>query len=810
MKRLLLVILTVGIIFPACYILWPLSEHPVSSRIHSLRITDRNGNLLREVLSSKETSSQPASLSEIPKSVVEATIAAEDKNFYDHFGIDFGATLRAFWQNLRAMKVVSGASTISQQTARLLLDLGHNRDPFTKLWIMLNAVRLEVHLTKDDILTEYLNHAPYGNQTYGIAAASVCYFSKPPSGLTLAEAALLAGLPQSPSALDPFRYFDRAKKKQKEVLRRMLQSGLITDQEMTDALAQPIDLSHSKRNFHAPHFVDFVLETLTNDQSTNVVTTLDLPLQEECETIVREHIGKLKRKAVTNAAVVIMENKAGEILSMVGSADYFNPDIDGVYNGATAYRQAGSTIKPFTYSIALEQNFTASTILADIPLSFQTKAKDNDDEKLSGNSIFIPQNYDKKFHGPVRLRQALACSYNIPAVKVLESVGVDNLLGRLKHLGITGLKNEAKHYGTGLTLGNAEVRLLDMVRAYSVFARGGHALQEKVIQSKTGLSGTASSMKSNKGTDLPIIRPEVSALICDILSDNNARLPAFGSNSPLRFPFAVACKTGTTKDFRDNWTFGLTEDFTVGVWVGNFDGTPMQHVSGVDGAAPIMHDVMMALSKRFPDQVSFLKSGFDLPAGIRSVQVCPVSGMLAGQNCTSSIEEKFLPGTVPSEECTWHKRIAVNKQTGLRATDATPVGLIEYRLFEDYPPQFRQWAKEQHKALPPQEFSLASDMQTNGQPQPIKTAGSVIITYPKPNMVFAIDPTLRPEFQAIYFTALSPSDGNPIVWILDGKLIGKTTSSPHRLLWKLQSGSHTVQAVSASGLHQSVTFLVQD
>ncbi|NTV47063.1 MAG: penicillin-binding protein 1C, partial [Chlorobiales bacterium] len=701
MKRLLfLLIIVLGVFFPVSYVLWPLPQSRDSgstldtSRQNSLRITDRYGNLLREVLSSKETTSQPIQLSEVPKYLTEATIATEDKNFYQHLGIDFPATFRALWQNLRALKVVSGASTISQQTARLLLDLGNNRDPATKLWIILHAVRLEMHLTKHEILTEYLNHAPYGNQTYGLAAASQCYFSKPPSNLTLAEAALLAGLPQSPSALDPFRYFDRAKKKQKEVLRRMLQSGFITDREFEDALVQPIDLSREKRNFQAPHFVDFVLEkrsTPSSNLNTRIVTTLDLPLQQECEMIVRQHIEKLKRRTVTNAAVVIMENETGEILSMIGSADYFSQDIDGAYNGTTAYRQAGSTMKPFTYAIALERNLTPSTILADIPLPFQTKVKENTEE-VSNSAIFIPQNYDKKYHGPVRLRQALACSYNIPAVKALEAVGVDNLLTRLKRLGITGLTKDVKHYGYGLTLGNAEVRLLDMVCAYSVFVRNGRFLPEKIILSKASESSNEVNSPPNSASDQPVFTQDVCALICDILSDNNARLPAFGSNSPLRFPFAVACKTGTTKDFRDNWTFGVTEDFTVGVWVGNFDGKPMQHISGIDGAAPIMHDIVMALSKRFPDRVGFLKSSFDLSPGIQSARICPVSGLLAGPNCPTSIEEKFLSGVLPSHECNWHKCLAINKQNGLLATDSTPLAYIEYRPFEDYPPQFRQWA----------------------------------------------------------------------------------------------------------------------
>jgi penicillin-binding protein 1C len=806
------------LLFPAVallmllYVLWPIQSGQTNGssmrrgQTPSLRVLDRNGTLLREVLSTASATSQPVRLADVPKQVIMATLAAEDKNFYSHFGLDVSAMLRATLQNVRAFRIVSGASTLTQQTARL--QLGLERGFFSKLYAMLYAVRLEVHFTKDDILTDYLNRVPYGNQTYGIRAASERYFSKPPAGLTLAEAAFLAGLPQAPTSYDPLRYFAKAKLRQTEVLRRMLADGFITPQQHSDALAQRLDLSKSKRQFLAPHFVDFILKeqerksesfSEPHGQPLAVLrTTLDMPLQERCEMAVGQQLKKLKSHNVTNGAVVVLDNHTGDVLTMVGSADYFNADISGAYNGATAERQAGSAMKPFTYAIALEQGFTPASILADLPLPFQANAE------ADGKNMFVPQNYDKKFHGPVRLRQALACSYNIPAVKVLESVGVENLLNRLHRLGLSTLDRDAAFYGLGLTLGNAEVSLLQMTRAYSVFARGGKFLSERFALSCVSASGDTTVYKASQPT-AQIYSREVCYLISDILSDNAARRPAFGENSALRFGFAAACKTGTTKDFRDNWAFAVTDDFTIGVWVGNFDGTPMQNVSGVEGAGPVLRDVVTALAERYPNAVGFSKSTFDKPFGVRIVKVCPVSGGLATDNCPAVIEEKFLAAALPKEPCNIHRRFVIDKRNGLIATSNTPKIFQETKVFECFPPAFVNWATEQHRDVPPQNFSMAEDSLAERH----ETA-TFEITYPKPQMVFARDPNLRKEFQAIAFTAIAPPASDSVAWFVDDVPIGSSPAASPRLVWQLQSGKHRVQAASGKVRSREVEFFVAD
>lgn len=859
-----------GLIF---YIVYPMppSERGIE-KTRSMQVVDRSGIVLREVLSSEFSRAYPVRLNEIPSHLISATLAAEDKNFYTHLGIDFTATLRAVWQNLTALRVVSGASTITQQTARLML--GEGRGLGAKLHSTLYALRLEWHLSKDDILERYFNLAPYGNQTNGAAAAAMQYFSKPPSELTVGEAALLAGLPQSPTGYDPLRQFDRAKERQSEVLRRMRANGWITDEALADALAQPVDVQAAKRNFLAPHFVDFVLKSLqdtrlnplqdtrlkkqwetpsaspTENAGTNLTatsaatltTTLDYPLQERCEKIVGQHLEKLASVHVTNAAVVIIENATGEILTMVGSANYFDAAIDGAFNGATAARQAGSSVKPFAYAVALERGMTAATVLADLPLQTQTDTLRAGGENYaatqsgSGSAgMFIPQNYDKKYHGPVRLRQALACSYNVPAVKLLESIGVQALLDRMRNdLRLTTLPRDAAHYGLGLALGNAEVRLTEMVRAYSTFARRGSYKELSWLKPDAPPSETSGlQVKSGRHQ---CFSPQAAHLVLDMLSDNRARRPAFGENSVLRFPFAAACKTGTTKDYRDNWAFCITERFTLGVWAGNFDGSPMQHVSGVAGAGPILHDAAMALMERFPDEPSFEKATFDLPAGFRIEKICPVFGEKAGAHCPSSIEEIFISGTAPHRACTVHRTVELDSRNNLLATAITPERYKLYRQFDCFPPMYRAWAAEQHKALPPVTASLlgesgeaawadtASDslkVSANFTGNSAEaSAGLLQITYPKPNMVFTIDPNLRRDFQALALTAAidhealrrASPDAAP-QWFIDGKPLdlepapSKNTRS-NAAFWKLEVGAHRAELVAGTLRSNGVEFFV--
>lgn len=601
----------------------------------SLKILDRNGYLLREVLSDKEGKSQWISLKDISPNLILATVAAEDSRFYEHWGIDTRAILRAILQNIWAKKVISGASTLTQQVVKNAYHFPRNWFwKFVEIW---HALRLEISLSKDEIITQYLNRIPYGNQTFGINAASWLYFDKPPSHLSLAEAAFLAGLPRCPSIYNPYRHFVRAKKRQEEVLRRMLSKGVVTQEEYRRALEEHLNIIPPQTSFRAPHFSDFILSRIPLKERQNISsirTTLDFELQKDVEVFVKNCVESLKEWKVTNAAILIMDNEKGEILSFVGSADFFDSHHSGQVSGVTALRQPGSALKPFTYALALEKGMNPATLILDAQIRIRSNGID-----------YIPRNYDGKFHGLVRLREALACSYNISAIKVLERIGVESLLAKLKNLGFDSLNERADYYGLGLTLGAGEVTLLELARAYSTLARSGVFKKEKIFLEINDIQGKAMSLP--KDSPLRLFSPQVSYIITDILTDNDARIPAFGAGSVLSLPFPCAVKTGTSGNFRDNWAIGYTPHYTVGIWVGNFDGKPMRNVSGVSGAGPLFRDIMLLLEKRERK----VNSDFRMPEGLIEVYVCPRSGMLAGSSCPGRIKEMFIKGTEPKEYC---------------------------------------------------------------------------------------------------------------------------------------------------------------
>ena len=606
---------------------------PVS--VVSLRILDRNGYLLREVLSDKEGKSQWVSLKDVSPNLILATVAAEDSRFYEHWGIDTRAILRAILQNIRARQIVSGASTLTQQVIKSIYHFPRNW--FWKLVEIWHALRLEISLSKDEIITQYLNRIPYGNQTFGINAASWLYFDKPPAHLSSAEAAFLAGLPRGPSIYNPYRHFLRAKKRQEEVLRRMLSNKVFTQEEYRRALEEPLNIISPQMSFRAPHFADFVLSRIPLKERQNISsirTTLDFELQKDVEVLVKNCVESLKEWKVTNAAVLIMDNERGEILSFVGSADFFDSHHSGQVSGVTALRQPGSALKPFTYALALEQGMNPATLILDAQIRIRSNGID-----------YIPRNYDGKFHGLVRLREALASSYNISAIKVLQRIGVEPLLDRLKKLGFDSLNKGADYYGLGLTLGGGEVTLLELVRAYSTLARSGIFKTEKIFLELNDIQGKAKPLPQDE--PLRLFSPQVSYIITDILADNDARIPAFGAGSVLSLPFPCAVKTGTSGNFRDNWAIGYTPHYTVGVWVGNFDAKPMRNVSGVSGAGPLFRDIMLLLQER----ERTANSNFIMPEGLIDVYVCPHSGMLTGSSCPGKIKEIFIKGTEPKKIC---------------------------------------------------------------------------------------------------------------------------------------------------------------
>lgn len=585
----------------------------------SAEILDRHGSRLRTLLSSEESLSSPVRLDAVSPWVVLATLAAEDRRFYGHAGVDLRAVLRALWQNARAGRTVSGGSTLTQQLVRIL-----ERAPRTfrsKLREAVSAVLLERRLDKPSILEAYLNRAPYGSRILGIEAAAQAYFGMPARELSLGQAALLAGIPKSPSRLDPARRPAETWARQRRILKRMRDWGWLDESTYQLALSERSPIRSPSLAFSAAHFTERVRRETAGRR---IRTTLDRPLQEGLEAILRSHLQGLGAYHVTNGAVVALDNSNGEVLAWVGSADFLDAERQGQVDGAAALRQPGSALKPFLYGRALAEGWRPADLLEDLP----TRAPDG----------FTPRNYDESFHGPVRLREALACSYNVPAVRLTERLGVGKLLDTLRAFGFSSLQRRAEHYGLGLALGNGEVSLLELASAYSALARGGVWMPARIV-----LEPRQELPEAKRALDR-----ESSYLVTDILSDNAARAPAFGLNSPLHLPFPFAAKTGTTKDYRDNWAVGYTPGWTVAVWVGNFDNTPMRRVSGITGAAPVLRDAAILMEQRFGSKP------FPVPAGIRTAEVCTVSGRLAGPFCPERMEEVFSVKALPDGPCREH------------------------------------------------------------------------------------------------------------------------------------------------------------
>ncbi|MBU3664965.1 MAG: penicillin-binding protein 1C [Chthoniobacterales bacterium] len=585
----------------------------------STEFLDRNGEPLRVMLVDDLRYSRPVRLAEMSPHVVAATLAAEDARFYLHPGVDPFAVARAAFNRLRGAEPASGASTITQQ---LVKEPGP-RTFGRKLHEILQAVRLEREWPKEKILAEYLNRLDYGNLRTGIAAASRYYFAKPPSDLSAAEAAFLAALPKAPGRLDPHRNRTGARERQLWILERMQQTGAIDAPGCARAASEPLALRPHRQDFAAPHFVDLLLQRrgILPGSGGAVRTTLDLGLNRRVEQALAAQLARMAKHNANGAAAVVLHNPTGEVLALAGSGDYFAAGA-GQVNGAWIARSPGSAVKPFTYLLALERGATPATVVADVPATFSTPT-----------GIYRPNNYNHRFHGPVSLRNALGNSLNVAAVRALEIAGGPAALHRLlRELGLSTLAHPAEHYGLGLTLGNGEVRLLELANAYATLARGG------IHRGFRLLAGG-----SNDDTAGRRLFGEASAyLVSDMLADNRARAASFGLESYLAFPFPVACKTGTSSDYRDNWAVGYTPEFTVAVWLGNPDGEPMRAITGVTGAAPAMREIMNHL------HATRGTGWFARPAAVREGFVHPLTGNSVAASCPAAVREIYA-NTPPPE-----------------------------------------------------------------------------------------------------------------------------------------------------------------
>ncbi len=694
----------------------------------AFRVLDRGGATLRVV---RRDRGFYAPLDYVSPHLIAATLRSEDRRFRWHCGVDPLALARAALQRARAGRVVSGGSTITMQLARIMLG-PRPRGAHAKLQEAALALYIEWRLPKAAILEYYLNNAPYGRNLRGCETASLDYFGCRARELTPAQASLLAVIPRNPRLYDP-----RLGSVRLEAARSRLAAGL---RGAGFAAAPPQVRPRPPWEFHAPHFCDWALARAAGPPG-DLRTTLDAALTGELELHVRAYVHKLSGCGITNAAVVVIDNRDVSVAALVGSAGYFNPAISGQCNGAASPRQPGSALKPFTYGLALERGLPASYLLPDL-----------DAVEGAPSEKFLPRNYDERCHGPVRMRTALGCSYNVAAVRALELTGTAELLERLRSAGFAGLRRGPQHYGPGLTLGNGEVTLVELARAYAALARGG------VYRPERFLADTPEPESAR------VFSPQVAYLLAHIMADRSARAPAFGECSPIDLPFPCAAKTGTTKDYKDNWTVGFTTDYTVGVWVGNFDGTPMHGVSGVSGAGPLFRDVMLALHRgRRP-------AAFARPGGLEAVRVCPLSGDPVSPHCPDAMTEYFLAGAARPGPCAFHgpgRAITV-------------------------PPQYGDWARRRDPAA----YESAP-------------RGELRVMFPSEADVFRIDPGRDAAAQAIRLRAAVPGGAAGLRWMLDGREYSRDASPS----WRLAPGEHVLYvAATVAGRpvrSRPVRFLVQ-
>ncbi len=584
---------------PFCYPLpVNLSPAPASSSV----IYDRDGKILHHTPRADFYRHRPAGLLEIPEPLIQATLAAEDKRFFDHGGFDPLANFRAIYDSLDAGRFVSGASTVTQQTVKLTSPRAQ-RNLLTKAHEALVARRLEMSWPKGEILSCYFNHLDYGNLSLGPKQAARHYFDKSLDQLSLAESALLAGLPQAPSRLNPRRHPERALKRRDWILDRMQIVYQMDAEIIARAKAEPLEMVDYQPAHHPQ-----LAQMLKNESASgrDVHTTIDAQLQENVQQILRAQLDKLAPKMVQHGAAIIIDHHSGEILALVGSADPNQPN-GGQFNAALQARSPGSALKPFTYLLAIDElGYTPATILADIPTHFASD--------LGADEVV---NFSRTHHGPVTLHAALGRSLNTPAVHTLNQLGgPQTLLDWLKKSSITTLNKPAKHYGLGLTLGSGEVNLLELSTSYATLARGGLSLQPSLLKN------------SSQPASQRLCSASAANMITQTLSSKQARASQLASDSPLNLPFAIAAKTGTSTDFRDQWCLAYNQRYTLGVWTGNLDHKASKQITGLQSAGPVIRQIMLALSRR--QDLAFLDtpaaSWPEIPASFVPCQIHPYTG----------------------------------------------------------------------------------------------------------------------------------------------------------------------------------------
>jgi penicillin-binding protein 1C len=718
-----------------------------------VRILDRHGVLLRSTRAEDGTRARWVPIEKVDPDLIVAFIAVEDRRFWDHHGVDLRAVGRAARDNWKAERIVSGASTISMQLARLL----HPgvRGWRSKLSETAWALRLEWHAPKQVILEQYLNRVHLGQNTVGVAAAADLYMGAAATELSVGEAAMLAGLAHAPSRDNPVTSPRRATARRRLALARMVRAGAVPEVAAARAAEEPALTRRAREPFLAPHFTARVLqEVRAATGEVTLTTTIDAGLQAELEGEARQAVALLGDRGVRQAAIVVLDNATGGVLAWVGSPDFWEPQ-SGQTDMVVSARQPGSALKPFLYALAFDRGTTAATVLPDVPTSFNT---------VSGP--YEPRNYDRRFRGPVRAREALASSYNVPAVLLAQQVGTGALLHTLHLAGFTSLRRTADHYGLGLALGNGDVTLMEVANGYRALGNGG---------TYRGWRWRLADAPA-PGDGRRVVTANAAALVLDILADPAARVPGFGVSTPFDFAFPAAVKTGTSRHFTDNWAVAVTGGFTVAVWAGDVRGRPMEGVSGVTGAGPLLHRAVVTTAARYAPGV--------LPSpgaqGLVPAQVCRVSGLLETRDCPG-VREWFVAGTEPSERDSWVRGGHV-------------------RLPEEYGAWVAQseqdFSVEQSDPMRVDARDVVGAEETNAVPPP----RGFRITSPIEGDVYRLPPGVPRDYATLALRATGAA--GPVRWFVDGE--------PHEAArWTLQPGAHVIRAVGPTGTAAEVRIRVE-
>ena len=734
------------------------------------RVLDREGRLLRELPGEEGRRGQPLALDEVGPRLIAATVVSEDARFFEHEGVDGGAIMRAVGQNLRHGRVVSGASTITQQLVKLLDTRGQPgvRDPWVKLREAARAANLDEALAKEEILEAYLNRLPYGHGLVGPEAAARGYFGVAAHDLSWSQAAFLAVLPRAPSYLDPYRHHDRVTLRQRALLHALHEAGEIDEPQLHRALAEEVRPRELLRPFSAPHFVETLRQRGQLSAGPTTRTTLDLPLQQDVEGLVRTHMARMVEQGAGDAAVLVVDNATAEVLAYVGSADFHDPDIAGQVDMVVSPRQPGSTLKPFVYARAFEQGHSPLELLADVPTTFRE----------GPGHVYAPRNYHGQFTGPVSARVALATSLNVPAVRLAADLKHGELLQTLQSLGLHSLTEPAEHYGLALALGSGEVGLRELTEAYVALAHGGEHRPLRTL------------LDAPEGPSTRVFEAHAAAAISEALSDPMARIRLLpDGHRPFDIGFPVALKTGTSSGYRDAWTVGYTHERTVAVWLGNADATAMNEVTGAGGAGPLFADVMRRAMEMVPTRDPLWD-----PDLLTTVEVCPFSGQRPGPACPHAVQRKLATDHLPHEACTMHVH-ATAQPSSSRPFTCDPDGDARIAVLPD---EYTGWLDTRPVGAPGEDASgtpwLArarvpgcaeqTDRPTMAIVEPVD--GAVVWSGRDNDVV-----ELRAELRG---TTREPDTVVPEVeFVVDGEVVARSTW-PYRALIELPAGDHRVVA----------------